>query len=272
MGVKASPARAALNRQEFQLLLDESEETGAGRAGAGPHPVAGDGLRRDRRRPGDAAAHRDRGRRAGHDGARRDRGRAPEGLHAHPRLPRRPRPGRRHRPPVRPVPRAQPRPAGRRPAAAGRLRARGEALRRAAARDARPPPGRSRSSSTSTAAPPGWSRIEDLVEELVGDIRGEEEAATAAIRPLEGGRHAVEARRASSTSTRRWRSTCPRATTRPWPGCSSSASGGSRTRADRCRWGRSGSRSWPPMRAASAPWPSAAPGNRTAFARHRRLF
>jgi putative hemolysin len=38
----------------------------------------------------------------------------------------------------------------------------------------------------------GLVTIEDLVEELVGDIRGEEEAATAAIRPLDGGRHAVD--------------------------------------------------------------------------------
>ncbi len=38
----------------------------------------------------------------------------------------------------------------------------------------------------------GLVTIEDLVEELVGDIRGEEEATVAAIRPLEGGRHAVD--------------------------------------------------------------------------------
>ncbi len=38
----------------------------------------------------------------------------------------------------------------------------------------------------------GLVTIEDLVEELVGDIRGEEEAAAAVFRPLEGGRHAVD--------------------------------------------------------------------------------
>ncbi len=38
----------------------------------------------------------------------------------------------------------------------------------------------------------GLVTIEDLVEELVGDIRGEEEAASAAIRPLDGGRHAID--------------------------------------------------------------------------------
>jgi len=35
LGVKASPARAALNRQDFQLLLDESEETGQVAPGQG---------------------------------------------------------------------------------------------------------------------------------------------------------------------------------------------------------------------------------------------
>jgi Mg2+/Co2+ transporter CorB len=34
-GIRASPAPAALNRQEFQLLLDESEETGQVGAGQG---------------------------------------------------------------------------------------------------------------------------------------------------------------------------------------------------------------------------------------------
>jgi putative hemolysin len=38
----------------------------------------------------------------------------------------------------------------------------------------------------------GLVSTEDLVEELVGDIRGEEEAATAAIRPLDPGRWAVD--------------------------------------------------------------------------------
>ena len=38
----------------------------------------------------------------------------------------------------------------------------------------------------------GLVTLEDLVEELVGDIRGEEEAMTAPIRPLEGGRWAVD--------------------------------------------------------------------------------
>ncbi len=38
----------------------------------------------------------------------------------------------------------------------------------------------------------GLVTVEDLVEELVGDIRGEEEAAATAFRPLDGGRHAVD--------------------------------------------------------------------------------
>jgi magnesium and cobalt exporter, CNNM family len=38
----------------------------------------------------------------------------------------------------------------------------------------------------------GLVTTEDLVEELVGDIRGEEEAATAPIRPLDGARWAVD--------------------------------------------------------------------------------
>jgi putative hemolysin len=38
----------------------------------------------------------------------------------------------------------------------------------------------------------GLVTLEDLVEELVGDIRGEEEAMSAPIRPLEGGRSAVD--------------------------------------------------------------------------------
>jgi CBS domain containing-hemolysin-like protein len=39
----------------------------------------------------------------------------------------------------------------------------------------------------------GIVTLEDLVEELVGDIRNEEEAAPAPVRRLEGGRWAVEA-------------------------------------------------------------------------------
>ena len=81
-----------------------------------------------------------------------------------------------------------------RAAAAGALRARDQAGGRAAARDAGRASSTWRSSSTSTAAPPGLVTLEDLIEELVGEIVDEFDVEEPLVEPLPDGDVRVNAR------------------------------------------------------------------------------
>ena len=191
LGVKASPARAALNRQDFQLLLDESEETGQVAPGQGRilsrvmdfgEIVVGQAMR-----PRTEIVAVELGTTVRQViGIVRQRGftRIPVyrddldqvvGIVHLFDLFRAPSPDLPVDGLLRPVefvPDAKP---------CDELLREMRARRRAIAIVV-----------DEYGGTAGLVTIEDLVEELVGDIRGEEEAASVAIRPLEGGRHAVD--------------------------------------------------------------------------------
>ena len=192
IGVKSSPARAALNRQDFQLLLDESEETGQVAPGQGRilsrvmdfgETTAGEAMRprtevvavevgtpvRDV-----IALVREKG--LTRIPVYRDDLDQVVGIVHLFDLFRAPSPDLPVDGLLRPVdfvPEAKP---------CDELLREMRARRRAIAIVV-----------DEYGGTAGLVTLEDLVEELVGDIRGEEEEAMAAtIRPLEGGRHAVD--------------------------------------------------------------------------------
>ena len=191
IGVKASPARSLLNRQDFQLLLDESEETGQVAPGQGRilSKVMDFGETTVREAMGprtdivaveSGTSVRDVIRLIGEKGLKRipvylddldqilgivhlfDLFRAPS--------PDLPVDGLLR--PVDFVPEAKP---------CDELLREMRARRRAIAVVV-----------DEYGGTAGLVTTEDLVEELVGDIRGEEEAMTAPIRPLDGSRWAVD--------------------------------------------------------------------------------
>jgi len=191
MGIKASPARAALNRQEFQLLLDESEETGQVAPGQGRilsrvmdfgEVAVGQAMR-----PRTEIVAVELGttvrdviavvRQKGFTRIpvyRDDLDQIVGIVHLFD-LFRAPSPDLPVDGLLRPVdfvPEAKP---------CDELLREMRARRRAIAIVV-----------DEYGGTAGLVTLEDLVEELVGDIRGEEEAATPAIRGLEGGRHAVD--------------------------------------------------------------------------------
>ena len=191
LGIRASPARAALNRQDFQLLLDESEETGQVAPGQGRilsrvmdfgETVVGQAMR-----PRTEVVAVELGatvrdviavvQQKGYTRIpvyRDDLDQIVGIVHLFD-LFRAPSPDLPVDGLLRPVdfvPEAKP---------CDELLREMRARRRAVAIVV--------DESGGTA---GLVTVEDLVEELVGDIRGEEEAAAAAMRPLDGGRHAVD--------------------------------------------------------------------------------